>query len=49
MVSEVGPAVVGVNEIHSSIAEKLVAQLEQHFDVGIATSDSNSLLWRTPQ
>ena len=40
-----GPA---LNEI--APAEKLVKNLKQQkLDVGIATSDSNSLLWRTPQ
>ena len=43
-------AVVGLNEIAPSIAEKLVEELERRkLDVGIATSESNSLLWRTPQ
>ena len=47
---EEGPAVVGLNEIAPSIAKKLVEKLkEQKLDVDIATSDSNSLLWRTPQ
>jgi hypothetical protein len=47
---EEGPAVVGLNEIHPIIARKLVRQLgRQQLDVGIATNDSNSLLWRTPQ
>ena len=42
-----GPAVVGLNEIAPSLVEKLVRKLEQRrLDVGIATSDSNSLLWR---
>ena len=44
-----GPAVVGLNEIAPSMAKKLVEKLErQKLDVGIATSDSNSFLWRTP-
>ena len=47
---EEGPAVVGLNEIHPKIAQKLVEKLErQQLDVDIATDDSNSLLRRTPQ
>ena len=43
-------AVVGLNEIHPSIAKKLVKELGQRqLDVGIATHDSDSLLWRIPQ
>ena len=44
-----GPAVVGLNEIHPKIALVLVEQLENHHGlaVGIATHESNSLLWRT--
>ena len=44
-----GPAVVGLNEIHPNIALALVEQLEKHHGlaVGIATHESNSLLWRT--
>ena len=39
-----------LNEIAPSIAEELVEKLKQQkLDVSIATSDSNSLLWRTPQ
>ena len=39
--------VVGLNEIHSSLVQKLVKKLEERrLDVGSATSDSNSLLWR---
>ena len=39
-----GPAVVGLNEIHPSIAQKLVDELQQQqLNVGIATDDSNSL------
>ena len=41
-------AVVGINELHPTIATKLVKRLEvgaDAFNVGIATSDSNSLLW----
>ena len=44
------PAVVGLNEIHPSIAQKLVGELQRQLpDVGIATDDSNSFLWRTLQ
>ena len=47
---EEGPGVVGLNEIHPIIARKLVEKLgREQLDVGIATDDSNSLLWRTPQ
>ena len=42
-----GPAVVGLNEIHPRLVEKLALKLE--LNLGIATNDSNSLLWRTPQ
>ena len=44
-----GPAVVGINEIHPTIARYLVQCLQAHHGlaVGIATNDSNSLLWRT--
>ena len=39
--------VVGLNEIHPSLVQKLVKKLEERrLDVGNATSDSNSLLWR---
>ena len=39
--------VVGLNEIHPSLVQKLVKKLEERrLDVGHATSDSNSLLWR---
>ena len=38
---------VGLNEIHPSLVQKLVKKLEERrLDVGHATSDSNSLLWR---
>ena len=41
------PAVVGLNEIHPSLVQKLVKKLEERrLDVGHATSDSNSLFWR---
>ncbi len=43
---EEGPAVVGLNEIHPSIAMKLGHMLALKVDVGIATHESNSLLWR---
>ena len=44
-----GPAVVGINEIHPTIANYLVQCLRAHHGlaVGIATNDSDSLLWRT--
>ena len=39
--------VVGLNEIHPSLVQKLVKKLEERqLSVGHATSDSNSLLWR---
>ena len=39
--------VVGLNEIHPSLVQKLVKKLEERrLDVGHATSDSNSLFWR---
>ena len=40
---------VGINEIHPDIAEKLVKELRRkEVDVDIATHESNSVLWRTP-
>ena len=47
---EDGPAVVGLNEIAPNIAEHLVERLQQHhkFNVGIATHQSNSVMWRNP-
>ena len=45
---EEGPAAVGLNEIHSSIAQKLEQRLALKFNVGIFSDDSNSLLWRSP-
>ena len=47
-----GAAVVGLNEIHPTIAGelmRLLQQLAQAMGVQIATSESNSLLWRAPQ
>ena len=47
-----GAAVVGLNEIHPTIAGKLMSELRQspqRMDVQIATSGSNSLLWCAPQ
>ena len=46
-----GAAVVGLNEIHSTIAEKLKLKLVQLMMVRIqiATCESNSLVWRAPQ
>ena len=39
--------VVGLNEIHPSLVQKLVKKLEERqLSVTHATSDSNSLLWR---
>ena len=43
---EDGPAVVGLNEIAPTIAQKVVEKLE--LEVDIVTHDSNSVLWRTP-
>ena len=45
-----GLAVVGINEIHPVIAVKLVNDLlfRKNVDVGIATHETNSVLWRTP-
>ena len=44
-----GPAVVGLNEIHPTIAQALVECLQDHHGlaVGNATHDSDTLLWRT--
>ena len=42
-------AVVGLNEIHSSIAQKLEQALAPKFNVGIYSDGTNSLLWRLPQ
>jgi len=44
-----GLAVVGLNEIHSSIAQKLEQALAPKFNVGIYSDGTNSLLWRLPQ
>ena len=43
-----GLAVVGLNEIHSSIAQKLEQALAPKFNVGIYSDGTNSLLWRLP-
>ena len=43
-----GPAVVGLNEIAPTIAVKLVEKLNMHYEVGIATHESNTVLWRIP-
>ena len=43
-----GAAVVGLNEIHPTIARKLEQKLAQTMGVQLATSYSNSLLWRAP-
>ena len=41
---------VGLNEIHPSVVEKLLKKLEKkNLDVGSFTSESNTFLWRTPQ
>ena len=47
---EEGPVVVGLNEIHHDIAEKLVMELRKNnkVDVEIATHETNCVLWRTP-
>ena len=47
-----GAAAVALNEIHSTIAEKLLRELQQKapaMNIQKATSYSNSLLWRAPQ
>ena len=44
-----GLAVVGIDEIHSSIAQKLEQALAPKFNVGIYSDSTNSLLWRLPQ
>ena len=47
-----GAAVVGLNEIHPTIAVMLMKDLQQEgqtMDIDIATWQSNSLLWRAPQ
>ena len=43
-------AVVGLNEIHPKILQKLVEEVESDIGhvIGHAHNDSNSLLWRTP-
>ena len=44
-----GPAVVGLNEIHTLIAGELSAAVEKFgLDVDMAQHESNCLLWRTP-
>ena len=47
-----GAAAVALNEIHSTIAEKVLRELQQQapaMKIQKATSYSNSLLWRAPQ
>ena len=47
-----GAAAVALNEIHSTIAAKLLRELQQKApekNIQKATSYSNSLLWRAPQ
>ena len=49
-----GAAVVGLNEIHPTIVEKLMRVLETHGtpqtrNIQLARCESNSLLWRAPQ
>ena len=44
------PAVVGPNDIHPSLAPTLVAKVQQiQLNVGIATNDTDRLLWRTQE
>ena len=46
---DLGPAAVGLNEIHSTIAEKLAQELQRrNAPVRTCTHESNSVLWRTP-
>ena len=40
------PAVVGLNEIDPTIVQKLLRKLQVHFEVGVASQESNTLLWR---
>ena len=47
-----GAAAVALNEIHSTIAEKVLRELQQKapaMNIQKATSYSHSLLWRAPQ
>ena len=47
-----GAAAVALNEIHSTIAEKVLRELQQNapaMKIQKATSNSNTLLWRAPQ
>ena len=47
-----GAAAVALNEIHSTIAEKLLIELGRQapkWNIQKATSLSNTLLWRAPQ
>jgi len=41
--------VIGLNEIHPRIAEKLKRALEEKVNVGIYMHETNSLVWRIPQ
>ena len=44
-----GVAVVGLKEIHETIASKLkVELLRNHHDVNVVTQDTNALVWCTP-
>ena len=38
-------AVVGLNELHPSIAQKLRNLLQRDFHLGMASCDSNHLIW----
>ena len=42
-------AVVGLNEIHPSIAEKLKRALDEKVNVRMFMHETNSLVWRIPQ
>ena len=42
-------AVVGLNEIDPTIAEKLKRALAQKVNVGMVIHETNSLVWRLPQ
>ena len=47
-----GAAAVALNEIHSTIAEQLLRELQMRapaMNIQKATSFANSLLWRAPQ
>ena len=49
LAKDLGPAAVGLNEIHKTIADKLEqVLLQRKVSVQKLTHETNSVLWRTP-